>query len=167
MVILTDEFDNVTGAEEKIKAHKEGLLHRAISVIIMNSKNEMLIHKRAKEKYHSPGLWTNACCTHPLPGEDTKNAAVRRLNEEMGLKTDLEFLFKFKYFVEFDNGLTEHEIDHVFVGYSDDIPKLNKDEAEDYKYAKLNTLREEIKNDPILFTEWFKIIADKLKDYEI
>lgn len=167
MVILTDEFDNEIGKEEKIKAHEKALLHRAFSVIIMNSKKEMLIQKRAINKYHSPGLWTNACCSHPSPGENTKDAAVRRLKEEMGIVSELRFMFKFKYFAAFQNGLSEHEIDHVFIGYSDNLPKLNLDEAEDFRYVSITDLKKEIKNKPGEFTEWFKIISDKLKSYQL
>ncbi|MBN1820393.1 MAG: isopentenyl-diphosphate Delta-isomerase, partial [Prolixibacteraceae bacterium] len=113
-VICVDENDNPIGEMEKMEAHEKAVLHRAFSVFIFNSKKELLLQQRSAGKYHSALLWTNTCCSHPVPGELTENAAKRRLKEEMGMNAELKFLFKFQYKAPFDNGLTEHEIDHVF-----------------------------------------------------
>ncbi|MDG2505941.1 MAG: isopentenyl-diphosphate Delta-isomerase, partial [Crocinitomicaceae bacterium] len=128
-VQLVDTQDNPNGSMEKLEAHEKGLLHRALSVLIINTKKEILLQRRALGKYHSPGLWTNTCCSHPYPGENPTEAANRRLKEEMGMVADLEFAFKFQYKCDFDNGLIEHELDHVFIGETDDTPHLNTDEA--------------------------------------
>ena len=134
-VQLVDTQDNPNGSMEKLEAHEKGLLHRALSVLIINTNKEILLQRRALGKYHSPGLWTNTCCSHPYPGENPTEAANRRLKEEMGMVADLEFAFKFQYKCDFDNGLIEHELDHVFMGKTDDIPHLNTDEA---KIVKVN-----------------------------
>jgi len=167
-VILVDKDDNQVGIEEKIKAHKEGILHRALSVFVFNSKGEMLLQKRAAHKYHSAGLWSNACCSHPRPGEKTEDAAQRRIKEEMGFDCSLEEIFVFLYRKQFDNGLTEHELDHVFIGVSDDIiPKPSPDEVEDWKFMKVLELEEDIKNNPNDYTYWFKeILSRTVKAYE-
>jgi isopentenyl-diphosphate delta-isomerase len=162
-VILVDEEDNQTGTVEKMEAHKKALLHRAVSVFIFNSKNQMLIQKRALNKYHSPGLWTNTACTHPLPGESDKDAAKRRLAEEMGLSTDLNEVFNFIYKAKLDNDLTEHEFDHVFIGFSDNLPNINTDEVADYKYILIEALRKDIAINPGHYTAWFKIILKSIK----
>ncbi len=164
MVILVDQNDVEIGTKEKMEAHRNALLHRAFSVFIFNSKGELLLQQRAIEKYHSGGLWTNTCCSHPFPGEKTDDAANRRLNEEMGLETNLEFKFKFLYKARLDNELTEHEIDHVFVGYSDEKPQLNVDEVGDYKYMTLENVQQSIAIDPELYTVWFKIIFSEFMD---
>ena len=158
MVILVDLNDIEIGTMKKMEAHEKALLHRAFSVFIFNSNGELLMQQRAYDKYHSAGLWTNTCCSHPFPGEKTLDAANRRLHEEMGLKTDLEFKFKFLYKAPFDNNLTEHEIDHVFVGHSDKLPELNTHEVAAHKYMTLENLQESISNNPEQYTEWFKII---------
>lgn len=132
-VQLVDAEDNPNGSMEKLEAHEKGALHRALSVLIINSKKEILLQRRALGKYHSPGLWTNTCCSHPYPGEDPNEAAKRRLQEEMGMSSELTFLFKFQYKCDFENGLIEHELDHVFIGKTDDTPHLNTDEAIDRK----------------------------------
>lgn len=157
-VILVDINDSETGTMEKMEAHQKGLLHRAFSVFIFNSKGELLLQKRAKDKYHSGGLWTNACCSHPFPGENTLSAAKRRLMEEMGMNCDLEHAFSFIYKVNLDKGMTEHELDHVFIGVSDERPKLNVHEVEDFKYVTLEQAEQLIKNNPESLTEWFKIV---------
>ena len=157
-VILVDINDSETGTMEKMEAHQKGLLHRAFSVFIFNSKGELLLQKRAKDKYHSGGLWTNACCSHPFPGENTLSAAKRRLMEEMGMNCDLEHAFSFIYKVNLDKGMTEHELDHVFIGVSDESPKLNVHEVEDFKYVTLEQAEQLIKNNPESLTEWFKIV---------
>lgn len=171
-VILVDEQDNEIGVMEKLKAHKDAKLHRAISVVILNEKNEMLIHKRASTKYHCPSLWTNACCTHPMPGEETRTATVRRLKQEMGidcieLGIDLKEEFTFIYKKEFNNGLTEWEYDHVFIGKVDDefnnnLINPNPNEVEEYKWINTDELKQDISTNPENYTYWFKIIMDKL-----
>ncbi|MBN1253536.1 MAG: isopentenyl-diphosphate Delta-isomerase [Bacteroidales bacterium] len=161
MVILVDDNDKPIGEMEKIEAHEKALLHRAFSVFIFNSKNEILMQQRALGKYHSAGLWTNTCCSHPFPGEETLDAANRRLMEEMGMESELKYLFKFKYKAPFDNNLSEHEIDHVFIGNSDDLPDINLDEVNSYKYMTINEIEEDIKVNPDDYTAWFKIIFDR------
>lgn len=158
MVILVDVNDLEIGSIAKMEAHEKALLHRAFSVFIFNSKGELLMQQRATDKYHSAGLWTNTCCSHPFPGEETLVAANRRLQEEMGLKTELKFSFKFLYKAPFDNDLTEHEIDHVFIGNTDIIPKLNIDEVSNYKYMKLVDIQQHIAIEPEQYTVWFRII---------
>ena len=133
-VQLVDAEDNPNGSMEKLEAHEKGALHRALSVLIINSKKEILLQRRALGKYHSPGLWTNTCCSHPYPGEDPNEAAKRRLQDEMGMSSELTFLFKFQYKCDFENGLIEHELDHVFIGKTDDTPHLNTDEAMAFKW---------------------------------
>lgn len=157
-VILVNENDQVIGSEEKLQAHIDGLLHRALSVLIFNSSGELLLQRRALDKYHSPGLWTNTCCSHPKPGEETAAAAHRRLKEEMGMKAILKHGFSFIYNAEFDNSLTEHELDHVFTGISDNLPKLNPEEAMEYKYIRPDLLIEDMKENPTNYTIWFRII---------
>lgn len=164
-VILVDKQDSPIGSMEKMEAHEKALLHRAFSVFIFNTKGEMLLQQRALHKYHSPGLWTNTCCSHPRPSEETLNAANRRLQEEMGLKSDLEFLFKFTYRTDFDNGLTEHEIDHVFSGITDDLPQLNPNEVASYKYISLDNLKRDVKMHPQNYTSWFKICLNEVLSY--
>jgi isopentenyl-diphosphate delta-isomerase len=124
----------------------------------------MLLQRRALHKYHSPGLWTNTCCSHPYPNEDSKEAAERRLKEEMNIETSLNFVFKFTYNASFSNGLIENELDHVFIGYSDETPHLNTDEAVAFKWIDLIALRESIQNSPELYTVWFKIIINDYFD---
>jgi isopentenyl-diphosphate delta-isomerase len=143
---------------EKLEAHEKGLLHRAFSIFLFNSKGEMLLQQRALSKYHSPGLWTNACCSHPAPNETTLEAGKRRLQEELGLSTVLVEAFKFEYRATFDNSLTEHELDHVLVGYTDEFPQLNLDEAQDYRWVRWADLLSEMALYPEKFTVWFKII---------
>lgn len=164
-VVLVDESDNQIGIAEKMEAHRKSLLHRAISVFICNSKGQWLLQRRAMSKYHSKGLWTNACCTHPFPGESNVDAANRRLIEEMGLRSDLRKLFHFTYIEKLDNELTEHELDHVFVGVNDDLPKINTDEVMDYKYIDYKDLSEDIKINPHNYTVWFRMIFERVHKY--
>lgn len=164
-VILVDESDAFLGLMDKMDAHTQGLLHRAVSVFILNTEGLWLLQQRAVNKYHSGGLWTNTCCSHPLPGESTLDAATRRLKEEMGIETSLYHAFSFIYRAELDNNLTEYEFDHVFVGYSNAKPALNPDEAMDYEYKAYNALEIDIKNNPQNYTEWFKKIADRVNDF--
>jgi isopentenyl-diphosphate delta-isomerase len=161
-VILVDENDNVIGSEEKLKAHQEGMLHRAFSIFLFNSKNELLLQKRAEGKYHSGGLWTNSCCSHPRPSEDIITAGHRRLKEELNLSTDLEEKFFFTYKASFENGLIEHELDHVIIGKTDDLPMLNPIEASDYKYVSAPFVLEDINNNPNDYTFWFKKIVKRV-----
>lgn len=157
-VILVNELDQELGYMEKLKAHQEGLLHRAFSVFIFNSKGEALIQKRASTKYHSASLWSNTCCSHPRKGEKTKDAAHRRLQEEVGLVVQLDYSHQFIYHVEFENGLSEHELDHVFVGVSDQLPTLNPDEAEDFKYLNPRDCLASMEARPDDYTFWFKAL---------
>ncbi|MES2679084.1 MAG: isopentenyl-diphosphate Delta-isomerase [Bacteroidota bacterium] len=161
-VILVDEFDKPLGSMEKMEAHRKGVLHRAFSVFIFNSKGQMLLQQRAFDKYHSGGLWTNTCCSHPRPGEQTRTAAERRLKEEMGMELALDFKTNFTYKAVFSNSLTEHEFDHVFTGTSDSEPLINKDEVESYQWLSLDDIKKHIASDPGKFTEWFKIAIEKL-----
>jgi isopentenyl-diphosphate delta-isomerase len=160
-VVLVDEQDRPLGTMEKIKAHEEGVLHRAFSVIIFNSRGEMLIHQRASDKYHCGGLWTNACCSHPRIDETPEEAAKRRLKEEMGFTTDIDYLGSFIYKVDFENGLTEHEYDHMFCGYYDGQPQPNPEEVQDWKYISVNELLNDIERNPENYTFWFKDIVNK------
>jgi isopentenyl-diphosphate delta-isomerase len=164
-VLLVDENDQEIGIMEKMQAHREGLLHRAFSVLIFNSKNELLLQKRAVKKYHSGGLWTNTCCSHPRPEEQIVTAANRRLKEEMGIQAELNPLFHFIYKTELDNDMIEHELDHVLIGISDSLPNLNPEEAEDYRFISLAELNKEIKAFPDNFTVWFKIIIQHYQDH--
>lgn len=161
-VILVDENDHPRGTMEKMEAHKKGVLHRAFSVFIFNHKGEMLLQRRATDKYHSPGLLSNTCCSHPRPGEKTASAASRRLKEEMGMEIPLEYKTAFTYRATFDNGLTEHEFDHVYFGKTNNEPIINKTEVDEYKWLSLEKIKEEIKKNPSEFTSWFKIAVEKL-----
>lgn len=161
-VILVNEKDEVLGTMEKIQAHEEALLHRAFSVFVFNSKGQLLLQQRAGHKYHSPFLWSNTCCSHPMPGEDTLDAANRRMMEEMGMKVNLKEEFHFIYKAPFSNGLTEHELDHVFVGYSDMLPNINREEVADYRYIDPVKLSKQMKSTPGRYTEWFKICFEEV-----
>jgi isopentenyl-diphosphate delta-isomerase len=163
-VVLVDEHDNELGLMEKLQAHREGKLHRAISVFIFNSQKELLLQKRADEKYHSGGLWTNTCCSHPFPNEEPAKAAVRRLQEEMGLHANLQHVFNFFYQANVENGLTEHEFDHIYFGFSDEIPAANPSEVSAWKYANMQEIEQEMQQNPQEFTIWFKLIFQKIKD---
>ncbi len=166
-VILVDELDNITGTLEKMEAHKNGVLHRAFSVLLFNSQGELLIQKRASSKYHSAGLWTNTCCSHPQPGETIEVAIRRKLKQEMGIDAAPEFAYKFVYKIALENGLTEHELDHVFIGSFDGIPNINHEEVEDWRFISMNNLKEEIKVNPNNFTHWFKLIINHPEFKEI
>ncbi|GAA0871992.1 isopentenyl-diphosphate Delta-isomerase [Gangjinia marincola] len=164
-VILVNENDEQTGIMPKLEAHEKGVLHRAFSVFIYNDKGELMLQQRAKSKYHSPGLWTNTCCSHQRVGEDNISAGKRRLEEEMGFTTSLENITSFIYKAPFDNGLTEHEYDHILVGYYQDAPKVNPKEVEDWKWMKLEDVKKDISLNPDVYTAWFKIIFDKYYNY--
>jgi isopentenyl-diphosphate delta-isomerase len=166
-VILVDQEDNAIGTMEKMEAHRKGLLHRAFSVVIFNSKGEILLQKRAKSKYHSGGLWTNACCSHPLPDESMEVATQRKLKQEMGIDLKTEYAYKFIYNTNLDSGLIEHEYDHVFTGIFDGEPIINKHEVEDWKYVSPDQLKQDVKLNPQNYTYWFKLILDdgRLKSF--
>lgn len=157
-VVLVDENDQQIGLMPKMEAHEKAILHRAFSVFTFNKKGELLLQQRAKSKYHSPLLWTNTCCSHQREGETNIEAGKRRLEEEMGFSTELKEVFSFIYKASFDNGLTEHELDHVMVGYFDGTPKINREEVDNYKWMKLEDVKVDIENNPDIYTAWFKII---------
>jgi isopentenyl-diphosphate delta-isomerase len=164
-VILVNNHDQEIGVMDKMEAHEKGLLHRAFSIFIFNRKGEMLLQQRALDKYHSGGLWTNTCCSHPSPGEETQNAAKRRLMEEMGFYTPLQKAFSFIYKTDFENGLTEHEVDHVFTGNYDGIPKPDPLEVNSYAFQSMDSIKKSLVEEPQLYTSWFKIAFPKLETY--
>ena len=164
-VVLVDKKDFQLGLMPKLEAHRKGVLHRAFSVFVFNSSKLLLMQKRSSLKYHSPGLWTNTCCSHQRDGESTVDAAKRRLNEEMGLNVDLKETFSFIYKANLENGLIEHEFDHVLVGFTDFNPKINTNEVEDWKWIDLSLLELDLDKNPNIYTEWFKIIFKRVKGY--
>lgn len=161
-VILVDENDNEIGVMEKMKAHEQGVLHRAFSVFIFNDKEELLLQQRAISKYHSGGLWTNTCCSHPRPNETIKDAASRRLFEEMGLSCELKIKTNFIYKSSFENGLTEHELDYVLIGITNQNPLINKGEVENFRWMSVADIKKELISDSDKYTSWFKIAMKKL-----
>ena len=160
-VILVDTNDEPIGLMEKMEAHRLGLLHRAFSVFVLNSKNEIMLQQRAAHKYHSPLLWTNTCCSHQRAGESNLEAGSRRLFEEMGFTTPLKEHFHFIYKAPFDNGLTEHELDHVMVGYSDEEPNINPDEVASWKWMSIEAVKADMQENPNEYTAWFTIIFEE------
>lgn len=167
LVITVDENDVPTGAMEKLQVHKDGVLHRAFSIFLLNDNNELLLQQRAEAKYHSGGLWTNTCCSHPMQGEDTGSAAVRRLYEEMGINAPLEHIFSFIYKADVGDGLIEHEFDHVFIGkYNGDLIP-DPSEVKAYQYLSLEKVAEWIEQEPGRFTEWMKIIFSRFREYTL
>lgn len=164
-VILVDTNDNPIGLMDKMEAHEKALLHRAFSIFIINDKKELMLQQRAASKYHSPLLWTNTCCSHQRENESNIEAGKRRLMEEMGIEVPLEEVFSFIYKAPFDNGLTEHEFDHVMIGYSNQNPKINPEEVADWKWLNIDDLRKDIEKNPQKYTEWFKIIFQKFYHY--
>ena len=161
-VVLVNEQDVQIGTMEKMQAHQEGLLHRAFSIFIFNNKGEMLLQQRAANKYHSPNLWSNACCSHPMPGEKTEAAAHRRLEEELGFDTSLIHDFHFIYKAQFENGLIEHEFDHVFVGTYNGSILPNSLEVKDYCFMKWEDIENSLQTHPHKYSEWFKIAFEKM-----
>jgi len=161
-VILVDEKDNHIGTMEKMQAHMEGKLHRAFSVFILNNKGQLMLQRRAMNKYHGGGLWTNTCCSHPRLNEAVESAAKRRLQEEMGFTCDLKELYWFIYKTNVNNGLIEHELDHVFVGKFDGQPKINLDEVHEWKWIGLPELKEDMEKNPQDYTFWFKKIMENV-----
>ena len=160
-VILVNEKDEQIGLMEKIEAHEKALLHRAFSVFVYNDKNEVMLQQRALSKYHSPGLWTNTCCSHQREGESNIDAGKRRLMEEMGFTTELEETISFIYKAPFDNGLSEHEFDYILIGKYDGEPNINPDEVAAWKWMSLETIKKDLQENPANYTAWFKIIFDK------
>lgn len=163
-VILVDKNDRQIGTAGKMEAHHKGLLHRAVSVFIVNSRGEWILQKRAHDKYHSNGLWTNTCCTHPNPGETVEDSAQRRLMEEMGIKCDLIKLFTFIYREKLDRELTEHELDHVFLGITDNLPVINTQEVEEWEAVSYNDLHDDIRKNPSDYTFWFREIYERVNE---
>jgi isopentenyl-diphosphate Delta-isomerase len=161
-VILVNEQDEQTGTIEKMEAHRKALLHRAFSVFIFNNKGEMLLQQRALGKYHSPGLWTNTCCSHPRPGEGVETAAARRLKEEMGVETPLKKIFDFIYRTEFDNGLTEFEFDHVYTGTYNGPLNPDRQEVKDYCFRSMEAIEADLRNRPEKYSAWFRIAFPEL-----
>jgi len=164
-VILVNENDEQIGLMPKMEAHEKAVLHRAFSLFIFNSNNELMLQQRAAHKYHSPLLWTNTCCSHQRDGETNIEAGTRRLQEEMGFTTSLKETTSFIYKAPFDNGLTEHELDHIMIGYYEQAPVINPDEVEDWKWMPLENVRTDIAAQPELYTVWFKIIFEKFYEH--
>lgn len=161
-IILVDLHDQMIGTMDKMAVHRKGALHRAFSVFLFNSQGQLLLQQRASEKYHSGGLWTNTCCGHPRPGEQTLGAAGRRLREELGLTCELEELFHFVYRHEFDNGLTEHEYDHVVIGFSDELPDPDPAEVADFSYLQPDELTADLRLRPEKYTAWLNICFNQV-----
>ena len=164
-VILVDSEDKPIGTLPKMEAHEKGVLHRAFSVFILNQKGELMLQQRAHHKYHSPGLWTNTCCSHQREGEQNIEAGMRRLDEEMGFSVTLEELFSFIYKAPFDNGLTEHELDHVMLGHYEEVPQINTEEVAEWKWMSLIDIEADIAINPDEYTVWFKIIFERFFDH--
>ncbi len=166
-VILVNEADEPIGLMPKMEAHEKALLHRAFSVFVMNNKGETMLQQRAKDKYHSPLLWTNTCCSHQRDGESNIEAGKRRLMEEMGFQTELTELFSFVYKAPFDNGLTEHEFDHVMMGFYNDSPNINLEEVADWKWMRPSDIKKDMAAHPEQYTAWFKIIFERFYEHLI
>lgn len=164
-VVLVNEKDEQIGLMPKMEAHEKAVLHRAFSVFIFNDKNELMLQQRALTKYHSPGLWTNTCCSHQRDGESNLQAGKRRLQEEMGFVTDLKETTSFIYKAPFDNGLTEHEFDHIMVGHYNDAPVINPEEVESWKWMLVEDVKDDMAKHPEEYTEWFKIIFEKFYEH--
>lgn len=164
-VILVNENDEPIGLMPKMEAHEKGVLHRAFSVFVLNEANEIMLQQRAAQKYHSPLLWTNTTCSHQREGESNIQAGTRRLQEEMGFTTELKELFSFIYKAPFDNGLTEHELDHVMIGYYNEEPNINREEAESWKWMGIDAVKEDMQQHPQQYTVWFRIIFDEFYHY--
>lgn len=164
-VILVNSNDEPIGLMPKMEAHEKALLHRAFSVFVINSNNELMLQQRALQKYHSPGLWTNTCCSHQRDGEENIEAGLRRLQEEMGFETSLEYLFNFIYKAPFDNGLTEHELDHVMLGRYEGDPSINLEEVASWKWMDIDLIHADLINNPADYTVWFAIIFDRFYNH--
>ncbi len=166
-VILVDTDDNAIGVLDKMEAHLTGQLHRAFSIFIFNTKGEMLLHQRAHQKYHSGGLWTNACCSHPQPNETIDNTLQDRLLFEMGMACDVQFAFTFLYRATVEPNLLEHELDHIYIGVTDQVPQPNSEEVASWKYISWPALQHELQENPYQFTPWFKLIAPQVMHHFI
>ena len=164
-VILVDESDHEIGSAEKLQAHREGKLHRAFSIFVFNPAGELLLQKRSSKKYHSDGLWSNTCCSHPRPGAPMETEVRRRLRQDMGFECDLQWVFRFDYRVELKNDLIEHEIDHVFIGRHDGDPVPNPDEVDDWKWMNLETLINDVKANPQNYSYWLTICLDQVLEF--
>ncbi len=164
-VILVNEADESIGTMEKMEAHRKPHLHRAFSIFLFDDKNRMLLQQRAISKYHSGGLWTNTCCSHPYPGEEVMAAAKRRLREEMGIVAELTKAFDFIYKADFDNGLMEHEYDHVYIGRYNGEVKPDSNEVASYCYKSMEEVKADLVNSAHRYTAWFKIAFPLLQDY--
>ena len=164
-VILVNSNDEPIGLMPKMEAHEKALLHRAFSVFVINGNNELMLQQRAHQKYHSPGLWTNTCCSHQRDGEENIEAGLRRLQEEMGFETPLEYLFNFIYRAPFDNGLTEHELDHVMLGRFEGEPSINPEEVASWKWIDIDQIHDDLNNNPSDYTVWFAIIFDRFYNH--
>lgn len=164
-VILVNEIDEPVGVMDKMEAHRKGLLHRAFSVFIFDGKGRMLLQQRAGKKYHGAYLWTNACCSHPYPGESTEDAAKRRLKEELGFDTGVKEIFSFTYNAAVENGLTEHEYDHVFAGIYEGPVKINENEVAAFRYDEMKEIKLAMHNQPQIFTVWFKIVFPEIEEW--
>ncbi|ALQ08753.1 isopentenyl-diphosphate Delta-isomerase [Pseudoalteromonas fuliginea] len=164
-VVLVDEQGNETGLMPKLEAHQKGVLHRAFSIFIFNANNQLMIHQRSANKYHSAGLWTNTCCSHPRKGESVVDAGQRRLMEEMGFTTQLTELIHFTYICKMENGLFEHEFDHVLVGYYDGSPKVNLEEVSDWRWENLDDIQSQLATNPEHYTRWLPIALQKLQPF--
>ena len=164
-VILVNSNDEPIGLMPKMEAHEKAFLHRAFSVFVINSNNELMLQQRALQKYHSPGLWTNTCCSHQRDGEENIEAGLRRLQEEMGFETSLEYLFNFIYKAPFDNGLTEHELDHVMLGRYEGDPSINLEEVASWKWMDIDLIHADLINNPADYTVWFAIIFDRFYNH--
>lgn len=165
LLILVDEKDNEVGVMDKLSAHQTASLHRAFSIFIFNTDGQLLLQQRADEKYHSSGLWSNTCCSHPIKGEDISQTTVRRLYEEMGMECDLEFQFSFIYKTALENDLTEHEFDHVYFGFTDELPQPNPQEVKSWKYMSLGELETDIDLYPLKYSAWLKICLPRVINY--
>lgn len=163
-LILVNEWDQVIGQMGKQEVHEKGYLHRAFSVFIFNTKGQMLLQQRSQTKYHSPGLWTNACCSHPSYGEELNDAVARRLMEEMGLSCPVTHVFQFQYRAVLDQGMIEHELDHVFIGISEDTPYPDREEVQHFRYEYPDLLKKEMEANPDQFTVWFKQCFDRVME---
>ncbi len=163
-VVLVDGSDNPLGVMEKLEAHRQGVLHRAFSVLLFNDAGQLLLQRRACDKYHSAGLWTNTCCSHPRPLENIQQATERRLMEEMGIRVSPDFLYSFKYKAELDSNLVEHEYDHVYTGIFNGTPNINPDEVSDWRYTDIHEIRNDIDLNPAHYTAWFKLIMESLPE---
>jgi len=163
-IIAVDKFDKEIGFFEKIEAHYKGILHRAFSILVFNSKNQLLLQKRSEKKYHSPGLWSNTCCSHPRYGGNLQDEIYKRLKQEMGFTCELKEIFSFVYKVKLGDNLFENEYDHVFIGRYDGEIVVNKDEADDFKWVVINEVKADIANKPEQYTYWFKYLFNRAEN---